>query len=69
MAAKKKAAKRRPTKAKTKRKTKRKAKRKTGAKRDRFHELTSSHAKAVERGEHAFAKLLKREILKGKRKR
>jgi hypothetical protein len=36
---------------------------------DRFGELTKAHSKALERGEHHFANLLRREILKGRRRR
>ncbi len=69
---KRKAAKRRAKKATVKNAPKRK--KKSAARRakksgDRFAELTRSHTKALERGEHHFAQLIKKEILKGKRKR
>jgi hypothetical protein len=65
-------AKRSPVK---RRKAKRRAKRRAStkgakvARKDRFAELTAAHARAVERGEHHFASVLKRELTKGARAR
>jgi hypothetical protein len=70
MAAKKKKAKRKaPAKRKAARKTKAKRSTKRAPSGDRFSQLTAAHAKAVAAGEHHFAKLIKRELTKGGRRK
>lgn len=68
----KKAAPRKKARKKARKKTrKKKARKKVASRRgrDRFSELTTAHAKAVASGDTTVAKLVKRELTKGRRRR
>ena len=71
MAAKKKAKRKAPAtkkrKAKRRKATKKRKAKRTG--RDRFSQLTATHAKATATGDTTTAGLIKRELTKGKRRR